>query len=63
MKVFQRYSIVHPEPADQSKRVIHIQEANTLGNENNFALSNELKSKRSAVFTDSVIYVMRKKKN
>ena len=56
--VFQRYSVVHPEPADQSTRVTYIQEANTLGNEKQFLqLSNELsKSKRSAVFTDSVIY-------
>jgi hypothetical protein len=56
--VFQRYSVMHPEPADQSTRVAFLQEANTLGNEKQFLdLSTELSnSKRSAVFTDSVVY-------
>lgn len=56
--VFQRYSVVHPEPADKSVRVEYIHKANALGNGRQFLqLSNELaKSKRSAVFTDNVVY-------
>ena len=56
--VFQRYSVVHPEPADKAIRVDYVQQANALGNERQFLhLSNDLaKSKRSAIFTDNVVY-------
>ena len=56
--VFQRYSVVHPEPADKAIRVEYVQQANALGNGRQFLqLSNDLaKSKRSAIFTDNVVY-------
>ena len=45
--MFQRYSVVHPEPADKAIRVEYVQQANALGNGRQFLqLSNDLASQK-----------------
>jgi telomerase reverse transcriptase len=57
--VFQKYSAVHPEPADRSVRTRFVRQACALGQEQQFfnLATNKLsREKHSSVFTDGVVY-------